>query len=80
MVLFLKMSKYQMFWMSGFSQKKAPICLDGFFFLSFFFLSPSNATTCSYELRDFPSWLWLQCSQTSEVGTPMRRGYVVPMK
>ena len=64
-----------------FHRKKLPsVWMDFFFFLSFFFLSPSNATTCSYELRDFPSWLWLQCSQTSEVGTPMRRGYVVPMK
>ena len=24
---------------------------------NFFFFFPSNATTCSYELRGFPSWL-----------------------
>ena len=55
------------------------VCIFWWMTLNIFF-SPSNATTCSYELRGFPSWLWLQCSQTSEVGMPMRHGYVVPMK
>ena len=31
---------------------------------------PPNATTCSYELRDFPSWLWLQCSRHQRLGRP----------
>ena len=29
-----------------------------------------NATTCSYELSWFPSWLWRQCSRFVRLGHP----------
>jgi hypothetical protein len=42
-------------------------------------LNPMPPHVC-HGLRGLPSRLWLKCNKTSEVGTPMRRGYVVPMK
>ena len=41
--------------------------------LSFYFFippPPPNATTCSYELSWFPSWLWRQCSRLLRMGRP----------
>ena len=35
-----------------------------------FFFSFPNATTCSYELSWFPSWLWRQCSRLLRLGRP----------
>jgi len=39
----------------------------------------SNTTTCSSELSWSPRLALAEVSPTSEVGTPMRRSYVVPM-
>ena len=36
----------------------------------FFFLSFSNATTCSYELSWSPSWLWRNCNRLLRLGRP----------
>jgi hypothetical protein len=43
------------------------------------FLFLLNATTCSYELSWSPLLAVAEVKLNSEVGTPMRRSYVVPM-
>jgi hypothetical protein len=32
---------------------------------------PPNATTCSYELRGLPSWLWRKCNRLLRLGRPL---------
>ena len=47
----------------------------------FFFFSPPNGTTCPlWTFRGFPLPGCGQVYPTSEVGTPMRRGYAIPMR
>jgi len=54
-----------------------PICV--YKFSSHYLPPPPNASTCPFGIRGLPSWAWQKCNRLSEVGTPMRLRYVVPM-